>query len=42
MKEQSSIKYYTNKQLLVESWVNELGFCTELEKVFGKFCTDIF
>ena len=34
--------HYTKKQLEVENWINNLGFQTELEKVYGKFCADIF
>jgi very-short-patch-repair endonuclease len=36
------IKSYTDKQLLVESWINQLGFRTDLETVFGEYSADIF
>lgn len=36
------IKSYTDKQMLVESWINQIGFRTDLEKVFGEFSVDIY
>ena len=32
---------YTDKQLLVEQWINQAGFRTRLEVVFGRYCADI-
>jgi len=34
--------HYTDKQIEVENWINNLGFQTELEQVFGVFCADIY
>lgn len=36
------ITHYTEKQLEVEKLVNKFGFMTELEKVFGIYCVDIW
>ena len=36
------IKNYTDKQLLVENWLTQMGFLVELEKSFGSFCVDIW
>lgn len=34
--------HYTDKQLKVEKYINEVGFRTELEKVYGQYCVDIW
>jgi len=34
--------HFTNKQIKVNNWINEIGFQTEMEKVFGKYCVDIY
>jgi very-short-patch-repair endonuclease len=36
------ITNYTDKQKEVEKWINQIGFRTELESVFGKYCADIY
>jgi len=36
------IRSYTDKQMLVETWINRLGFRTDLETVFGEYSVDIF
>lgn len=36
------IRSYTDKQVLVESWINRLGFRTDLEAVFGEYAVDIY
>lgn len=36
------ITNYTDKQKIVEKWINKLGFRTELEVTFGKYCVDIY
>lgn len=36
------IKSYTDKQILVESWINNIGFRTDLETVFGEYAVDIY
>lgn len=33
---------YTNGQLILERWIRELGFITELEKEFPPYCADIY
>lgn len=34
--------HYTNKQVQIAGWINNIGFQTELEYMVGKFCLDIF
>jgi very-short-patch-repair endonuclease len=34
--------FYTPKQLEVESWINEFGLRTQLEKIVGQYSVDIF
>lgn len=34
--------HFTKSQLKINDWVRELGFQTEMERVFGKYCVDIF
>lgn len=34
--------HYTDKQIKLNNWINEIGFQTEMEKVFGKYCVDIY
>jgi very-short-patch-repair endonuclease len=36
------IRSYTDKQMLVETWINRLGFRTDLETVFGEYAVDIY
>ena len=35
------ITYFTDKQILVEKWLNQMGFQTDLERVYGSYCCDI-
>lgn len=34
--------HFTNKQIEINNWINEIGFQTEMEKVFGKYCVDFY
>ena len=33
--------FLTDKQLLVNDWIQSMGFITDLEVVLGKYCADI-
>lgn len=37
-----SVRYFTDAQLRIEKWINQMGFLTELEKPYGYFCVDIW
>jgi hypothetical protein len=34
--------HFTSKQLMVANWIQNIGFQTELEQIFGRFCVDIY
>ncbi len=34
--------HFTKKQIEVNNWINDIGFQTEMEKVFGRYCVDIY